>query len=79
MTLELPSSWDKEKTYRSESNLELDNLPHLYGDKEEFDIVVSDTEQQLFKEDKRWSWKDIASVFPVNDGWATRPILRPRS
>jgi hypothetical protein len=72
-------TWINADTYRSDGPLKIQNLPHLAGDTVEFDSVVAETESQIAKEDKRWSWKDVGSIFPMSDAWAGRPIQRPRS
>lgn len=79
MTVDTFQPWEKKETYRSKGELGLANLPHLFGDEDEFAAVVCETEKQLAKEDKRWTWKDVTSVFPMADAWAHKPVLRPRS
>lgn len=75
---EVPS-WEKVETYRSKDDLQVANLPHLFGDKGEFRSVVTETEKVLVKENSSWSWQNVASVFPMSDTWTDKPVSRPRS
>ena len=72
-------AWQDAATFRSPTELTVEQLPHLHSDQGEFSRVVADTEAQLVRENSDWRWAHVGSIFPLSDVWIDKPLRRPRS